>query len=196
MTALESLKRLALVPLLLTSGCVAGPLGELAPVELEGVRVQGYASLETGSLEGEVSGYRLQAQVDPWASSDIDHFTVFLISNVSEGASAPLDGDFDQGTSLGSVAGGPTAPIIIQNLKKNAIYKVRLEAYDASNARIDAASSLCVTTLPVGLDDAITDVAFRVRLKDKEFAGIASTTVAITDGEVVSTSAAEALMGP
>lgn len=193
-------KRLSLLLLLLASGCAAGPLGEVPLSELDGVRVEGYASLETGQLDGAPRRYQLLAQVDPWASDDIHHFDVYLIANVAEGASAPADVDFDSASSvsLGTVTGGPTAPIIIQNLKKNSIYKVLLKAYDSSGTpvRIDAGSSLCVTTLPVATNDLIENVPFRLRLVDKEFAGVASTTVTITDGEVVSTTTPEVLRTP
>lgn len=76
----------------------------------------------------------------------------------------------------------PTAPIYISNLKRQRDYWVRVKAFNASAERIDSQDDACVTQFDTGDEDFEASLAFKCRLADRTFTGLASGTIAV-EGE-------------
>ncbi|MEB3195592.1 MAG: hypothetical protein VKP62_00155 [Candidatus Sericytochromatia bacterium] len=190
-----------LLALLFAGGCVL-PLGS-ASLRGEGpVKVTGKARVTAGA-----TGYRLaQAQtytMTPYVASDIATMDVIIWQSNGSG---DLDSDENSVATafLGSVT-GPDAPIVIENLKKEKTYRVRLVAYIGRNethpegrvlaqgARFDDESTACITQFSTGLEDFRDGMSFNLRLRNQTFAGEREGTAAITPGVIVDTSSPEQL---
>jgi len=79
------------------------------------------------------------------------------------------------------------ATLAIENLRTDTRYRVRLEAYHRDGdelLRIDADDARCQTTFETTNLESL-EVSFALKLADKAFAGTASGSLLVTDGEVV-----------
>lgn len=133
-------------------------------------------------------GYRLQAEVVPYAPKDVARLVLTLYRLDAEGresavtrpGGAPLTQELSQDQL--------SEPVDFSGLHPATTYRIKAEAYadEAKSDRIsrheDGASQLDVA---IERDDRPTLATLTVPLKDKPFDGQGSTTVAIATGSLV-----------
>lgn len=190
-----------LLGLLFAAGCALSPFGVRGSGTDGPVRVTGQARVITGN-----TSYRLMQEpashtMTPYVADDVA--TIDVIIWKTEGG-GELDADETATTSLGSVYGAG-APIIIENLKKQQKYRVRLVAYlgrenthpenrgDPLGARLDDESTACITEFDTGMQDFLASVSFNLKLKNQTFEGERQGVASITAGEIVDTTDPETL---
>lgn len=158
------------------SGPVASGLGEA-----EGVTVSGRIALLRASLATRFG--LLQAVTAPQAS-DVKTVRVFLTRLAPNPAGEVLVGSLP----------GVNQPIELRHLKQNTTYRVRLEADDMGDARIDHNATdaghpdlfgFSETKVITTMVETQGGLNFRLRLKDVVFDGTATGNVAVTAGQVL-----------
>ncbi|MEB3285343.1 MAG: hypothetical protein VKN33_08665 [Candidatus Sericytochromatia bacterium] len=188
-----------LLSLLLAAGCALSPLGTAG---FNGpVRVVGKPRIVSGN-----AAYRLMQEpashtMTPYIADDVATIDVIIWKTDGLG---DLDADETATALLGSVYGAE-APIIIENLKKEQKYRVRLVAYlgrenthpenrgDPLGARLDDESTSCITEFDTGLQDFLGSMSFNLKLKNQTFEGERQGVASITPGIIVDTTANEIL---
>ena len=151
-------------------------------------------------IDDPAAGYVLQA-ITAWNQTDVAKVTLRLYKKASGGF-------VSTGISTDVANASLALPVALSNLKLATEYKVVAEAYDADGARIDnqaqtGSDADCAVTFTTPslvsaaagdrVDDAVIDFVAPVKLKDKTFAGQASSGagVAVTNGTITSTGATE-----
>jgi hypothetical protein len=193
-----------LLGLLLAAGCALSPFGVRGPNADGPVRVTGQARVITGN-----TAYRLMQEapshtMTPYVADDVATIDVIIWPTEEEEGELDADEDTAATAFLGSVYGAQ-APIIIENLKKERKYRVRLVAYlgrpnthpegrgDDVGARLDDTSTACITEFDTGMQDFLASVSFNLKLKNQTFEGERQGVASITPGLIVDTSANESL---
>lgn len=203
MSKLTTVAAAALVALL--AGCNAAPVTAPAGGALGAMNAA--AARDTVAVTGALAvtgpaGYRVMA-LTAWAKADIDHVKLTLLKDDGTGA-------FKATGATKTVAGAALGSAVsMGNLKMGTRYKIAARAYaDAAGASAidnvaetgsDADCSVIFTTPSLvaasagdHVDDATKSVTIPVRLMNKAFAGnAASSGVAVSNGTIVNTEAAE-----
>lgn len=139
----------------------------LNPDALQLVQIRAFANLHSRVSR---DAYHLLAYA-PYRAEDVNTLDASLWDE-----SPPPTG----GVPLQEFTGlAPDAPIIINNLKRQRSYWVRLQAFNATGDRIDSQDGNCVTQFDTEDTDHEASLTFRCRLADRTFAGFASGSIAI-----------------
>lgn len=142
-------------------GCVAKPLGYQAVLV---VRPQ--------VLDGQV----IQAINNPYTQASINHLTLKL-SDVTAA-------EQDLGISRDLLNAQLDNPVVFSNLKANTTYRIRAYAYASSGTGelISTSDANSYSDVVVASDDRPALTALKVRLIDKTFNGIATSSISLTNG--------------
>lgn len=176
----SSLKLGALVLALALSACASGPTVATSPLADAGrVEVRGRVQVQAGSRLPKA--FQLLQAVVPLAAADVKTLRVYL---------ERLDEPFAE--MLVGTLPGTDLPIELRNLRQNAEYRVRLEADDLNDVRIDnnatsggspelglSSTLIATTNLPL-----LDGQSFRLQMADVTFNGSAAGSVDVTPGVV------------
>lgn len=142
-------------------GCVAKPLGSQVTLI---VRPQ------------VLDGQSIQAINNPYTQASINHLTLKL-SDVTTT-------EQDLGISRNLLNAQLDNPVVFSNLKPNVTYRIRAYAYASSGTGelISTSDASSYTDVTVGTDDRPSLTTLRVRLVDKAFNGLATSSISLTNG--------------
>lgn len=130
-----------------------------------------------------------------WTDADVAYVAVFVQRDGEPEAALGRYDDLDQ-------------PLVLGNLRKDAVYALRLEAYTADRERIDANADDgdgpdgdvedCVTTFDTFDGELARTLpgGFTVRLVDRTYRGAAGGTLGVTPGGVGAPDGPEAFVTP
>ncbi|MNK75504.1 hypothetical protein D3C87_950450 [compost metagenome] len=174
----------ALAGTLLLAGCNL-PLGSLRAPDTGGV-ANGSAVLQ---LQPEVQsgGFRAQATVSPYTSTNVSFFEFSLFKLDAQGNEASVknaQGNPMVVTAPRAVLGGS---VTFEKLNANSTYRIKAKAYadPLGTQLISTADTQSQTDIRIDQEDRPTLAKIKVQLIDKPFDGQGSTTVDVSSGSFV-----------
>lgn len=125
-------------------------------------------------------GYKVQADIKNYTSSDIKQLDMELIRMVKDGASWTMPQTLDtENRKVVSIEPSlSTKTVRFTALRPNTTYRIRWYAYQATGSLTpDSPSRISVDgfrDVPVGINDSVTVATMSIQLKDRDFSSTAT----------------------
>lgn len=175
-----------LIPALAASLFLTGCSVAFGPMTQPHAVANGSAVLQLNT-EVLAGGYRVQATVNPYLSTDIALLRLTLHKVDGQGNESAVNDAQGQPLTLDVPQARLAAPIQFTKLNANTTYRVKAAAYLDTNATqlISTADAKSQTDIPIVQEDRPTLAKIKVQLIDKAFDAQGSTTIDVSSGSLI-----------